>query len=86
MRLEIEENRFLKAWPRSFDIILLVTVETGVWKIKSRRNKKDANTRHTIKLSKSMKGLMQKILNGNSKEKDLFLVTCRNPSSITRSL
>lgn len=40
MRLEIEENRFLKAWPRSFDIILLVTVETGVWKIKSRRNKK----------------------------------------------
>lgn len=67
MRLEAEENWILKAWPRSFAFILLVTVGTGTWKIMSRRNKTDANIRQALKLSKFIKGLMQIILNGNSK-------------------
>ena len=52
--------------------------------IKSRGNKGDTSTRHTVKTS--MQGPMQIILNGNSElKKVFFLVIFRNISSIRSS-
>lgn len=67
-RLEID----LVSAAKEFYVTLLVMVGTGMWKLKSRRNREDINTMHTIKGSKAIKDLMQIILNGSSEVKKTY--------------
>lgn len=73
-RLEIEGRYDLISTTTEFFLFLLITVGTHICKIKSSGNKEGTDIRHRIKMSKTIRDLMQIILNGNSelKKKCLF--------------